>query len=413
MASANVLRSDSFFSQAEKVRRKIATIFQRSHQVLEEREATLLSELDELVVRYRGEGVNQQIEELNRLKESQLSSVKENENKEIVKECVLMYETRIKEIRAKFERDLASMRRVVLKWDECVFDKLSEIGSIEVSDLHPYEYKGDPLMVACKHSSSKSTSPGVFYYPGSIAINSETDNVYICDSKNYRVQVFTKNLEFIFDFKEKMDCPEGICINHSKVYVTQYGSHSLNVYSTEGKFLNSVGKRGERKLEFDWVRGVAVSNEKKRIYICDSKNARIQCLNLDLTFHSFIEDIPSPRDVKLTSDEVVVLREGDPCVRYYNYSHQLIRQIIPRVEGNLVIIPLYFCVDKANYILMTDSITNCVLIFSNRGELIHKFGQRGEDRGEFIDAAGIALDSEDRIIVISKNPNHCIQKFGL
>ena len=411
MASANVLRSDSFLSQVERVRREIATKIQRSHQVLVEREATLLSELDELVVRYRGEGVNQQIEELNSLKESQLSSVKENENKLIVKKSVSVLEERVREIRAKFERDLASMRRVVLKWDECVFNKLSEIGSIEVSDLPPYEEKGDPLMVACKPSSSESTSPGVFYYPGSISIDSETDNVYICDSGNNRVQVFTKNLEFIFEFKEKMDWPDGICINHSKVCVTQFFSHSLNVYSTEGEFLNSVGKEGKGKLEFYLPTGVAVSNENKRIYICDRDNARIQCLNLDLIFHSFIEDIPSPGDVKLTSDEVVVLTSGDPCVRYYNYSHQLIRQIIPRGEGNLVINPLYFCVDKANNILMADVATNCVLIFSNRGELIHKFGQEGEDRGEFINASGIALDSEDRIIVASMNPNHCIQLF--
>ena len=411
MASANVLRSDSFLSQVERVRKEIATKIQRSHQVLVEREATLFSELDELVVRYRGEGVNQQIGELNRLKELQLSSVKENENKEIVKKSVSVLEAHIKEIRAKFERDLASMRRVVLKWDESVFHKLSKIGVIEVSDGPPYEEKGDPLMVACKHTSTESTSPGVFNFPESIAIDSETDNVYICDSLNNRVQVFTKNMEFIFDFKEKMSCPQSICINHSKVYVTQFMVHSLNAYSTEGKFLNSVGKKGKGKLEFDWPRGVDVSNEKKRIYICDSNNARIQCLNLDLTFHSFIEDIFSPRDVKLTSDEVVVLTEGNPCVRYYNYSHQLIRQIIPCGEGNLEIAPYYFCVDKANNILMTDYATNRVLIFSNRGELIHKFGQKGEERGEFIAVRGIALDSEDRIIIASENPNHCIQLF--
>ena len=65
----------------------------------------------------------------------------------------------MREIRAKF---------VMLKWDECVFDKLSEIGSIEVSDVPPYEYKGDPLMVACKHSYIESTSPGVFYFPASM-----------------------------------------------------------------------------------------------------------------------------------------------------------------------------------------------------------------------------------------------------
>ena len=192
----------------------------------------------------------------------------------------------------------------MLKWDECVLNKLSEIGTIEVSDVPPYEEKGDPLMVACKHSSSESTSPGVFYHPRSISIDPQTDNIYIiCDSSNACV-----------DFKE-MDWPDGICIILSKVYVTKLWINSLNVYSTEGKFLNSVGKGGKEKLEFYWPRGVAVSDEKAIIYICDSGNDRIQCLNLDLTFHSFIEDIRYPRDVKLTSDEVVVLTSGDPCVR--------------------------------------------------------------------------------------------------
>ena len=209
----------------------------------------------------------------------------------------------------------------------------------------------------------------------------------------------------------KMHWPDGICINHSKVYVTQLWSHSLTVYSSEGKFLNSVGKKGKGKLKFHWPRAVAVSTENKIIYICDCSNARIQCLNLDLTFHSFIQDIPSPRDVKLTSDEVVVLTTEDPCIRYYNYSHQLIRQIIPRGEGNLAIDPWYFCVDRASNIIMTDEATNSVLIFSKIGEFIHTFGQTGEDRGEFIKVRGIAIDSEDRIIVVSRNPNHCIQLF--
>ena len=218
MSRADVLRRDSFLSQVERVRREIGSKFEKSHQVLVERETTLLSELDELVVRYRGEGINQQNEELNRLKELQLSSVKENENKETVKKSVSVLEAGVRERRAKFERDLASMRRVVLKWDECVFDKLREIGAIEVSDLPPYEDRGDPLMVASRHRSFESTSPGLFYSPGSIAIDSQTDNIYICDSGNHRIEVFTKKLEFLFDFNEMMGWLGGICINLNRVY---------------------------------------------------------------------------------------------------------------------------------------------------------------------------------------------------
>ena len=125
-------------------------------------------------------------------------------------------------------------------------------------------------------------------------MNPLTDNVYICDLRDNCVQVFTKNIAFLFDFEEMMDCPVGICINQGKVFVTQHCFHSPNVYSTEMKFLSSVEKEGKRKIEFHWLRVVAVSNEKERIYICDYFTDGIQCLNLDYTFHSFIENILSP-----------------------------------------------------------------------------------------------------------------------
>ena len=79
------------------------------------------------------------------------------------------------------------------------------------------------------------------------------------------------------------------------------------------------------------------------IYICDARNDRIQCLNLNLTFNSFISEVTLPRDIKLTSQDVVVLTGGSPCIQFYDYSHQLIRQIMTRGEGNQVINPCYFC----------------------------------------------------------------------
>ena len=174
--------------------------------------------------------------------------MKENENKETVKKSVSVLAALVRKIRAKFERDLASMRRVVLKWDECVFDKLSKIGSIEVSAVPPYEEKGDPLTVACKHSSTRFTSLGVFYYcPRSIALDSETGNVYICDSMNDRIQVLTKNLEFLFDFKKKMDWPASICINHSKVGIQTFRDETFRDKTFRDKmgtpiFYNCCGK---------------------------------------------------------------------------------------------------------------------------------------------------------------------------
>ena len=73
--------------------------------------------------------------------------------------------------------------------------------------------------------------------------------------------------------------------------------------------------------------------------------------------------------------------------------------------------PYRFCLDAEQNIIITDSKAHCVTIFTSKGELIHKFGRRGTRRGELFIPAGIAVDSENRIIVASHNPNFCLQIF--
>ena len=194
--------------------------------------------------------------------------------------------------------------------------------------------------------------------------------------------------------------------------------HSSTVYFTETKYIQSVGRRGTKELEFFCPRGVVVSTVNNLIYICDSWNNRIQCLHLDLTFNSFIPNVYYPRDIKLTPQNIVVLIEGNPCIQFYDYSHQLIREIITQGESTQVIHPQCFCLDRELNILVTDFSADStysdysvhiVLIFSTRGELMYKLGKRGEGRGHFISPTGIVTDREGRIIVVSRNPEHCIQ----
>ena len=237
----------------------------------------------------------------------------------------------------------------------------------------------------------------------------QTNNIYICDQGNNRIQVFTSSFQFLFQFDEKMNEPYGICFDENKVYVTQALGNCLNVYSVEGKLLQSVGKGGE--LMFVRPRGIEVSILKNLIYVCENMEDRIQCLNVNLTFNSFIHHILGPRDIKLTQSEIVVLKEGYHCIYVFNHSHQFLREMIRCGEGTPLTNPLFFCLDQQNNILMTDYSSHSVAIFSIRGGLIQKFGRRGEKRGEFLEPRGIALNSDNRIIVLSTNQNNCIQLF--
>ena len=407
MASANVRGENAFLSQLARARVELREKVARAHQVLQERETALLSELQQLEDTYRGEGVDRQVDQLRISKEQLTATLKDNTSKEFLEQNVALLDTQMRELAANLETARDRMRRVVLEWDGNLDRILSSTGSIRVRGVPDYKEKANPVMVAGKHRNERSSAPGEFYYPRSIAIDSVTNNIYICDAGNDRVQVFNESLEFLFSFSEEMHSPFGICIHLSKVYVTQFVANSLSVYSPEGRYIQSVGRRGKKELEFNWQTGVAISTVNNLIYICDCLNNRIQCLNLNLTFNSFISEVTQPSDIKLTSRDVVVLTGGSPCIQFYDYSHQLIRQIIPPGEGNRVINPSYFCLDREFNILMTDYSDDRVLIFSDRGQLLHKFGRRGD----LISPTGIAVDRDDRIIVVSENPKHCIQIF--
>ena len=412
MARAHCVGEESFLSQVERVRSEIETKFLRVHRILQVREADLLAELQRLVDEYTEDGITQQIEQLSDTIGDLFISLKGNENIEILHQSVVPIHARIHDLEEKHKKIKSTFKRVSFEWDAELDKKLSVAGDLRLNAVKIRNYKKieEPIKVFGTHSEEISP-PGVFRYPVGITINPETNFIYICDQGNNRVQVYNPSLEFVFLFNKRMDGPYGICIKQNKVYVAQSGLNCLNVYTTEGNNVKSVGVRGNGKLEFDKPRGLDVSSGKDRIYIAEFENDRVQCLNLDLTFNSFIDHIYGARDVKLTSNEIIVLSLQNPCVSLYTYSHQLIREMIPRGEGYPVVTPCFVSIDESLNILITDFAHHCVYVFSFEGVLIHKFGKVGKRRGNFIDPRGIAIDVEGRILVASKNPNSCIQVF--
>ena len=183
IASANVSNEQSFLAQIERAREDIISRFTKVHQLLNERQSVLVSQLDSLSEAYKGGNVNQQIEELKELKEAQINKHRINENKDIVMKHVSEYEERIKELSHNLERLHSNMKSVVLEWDEEVSDKIVHIGELRISKVPDYKDKSGPLLVACKRSTLKSDVPGVFNFPQAIALDTEF-RVYICDGGN-------------------------------------------------------------------------------------------------------------------------------------------------------------------------------------------------------------------------------------
>ena len=128
----NIVGDDPFLSRIEHVREELRKNVARAHQVLDDREGELLSELEQIEANYRGEGFAKQIQQLKITKEQTISTLTDNENKDFLEQSIATLDARVREIQSKIGITRNSMTGVELEWDEFLERVLSQTGSIQV-----------------------------------------------------------------------------------------------------------------------------------------------------------------------------------------------------------------------------------------------------------------------------------------
>src|SRR5918994_2185492 len=134
-----------------------------------------------------------------------------------------------------------------------------------------------------------------FSSPESIALD-QAGNVYVADTGNNRIQVFSSNGTFesvVGRYGARngtFNNPEGIAVDQAgNVYVADTGNNRIQVFSSNGTLESVVGEYGLSEQGLRYPSGITVDLSSNSVYIADTGNNRFSALatsapTSDMTF---------------------------------------------------------------------------------------------------------------------------------
>lgn len=123
----------------------------------------------------------------------------------------------------------------------------------------------------------QGTGLGEFSYPNGVAVD-HLGQIYVTDSNNGRVQVFSPKGEFLQLLGSGWSLPRGIKIDsRGRVYVADTIGQTIRVLQTSGTgtLLFNVGEEGNDDAQFAFPNDIALDTT-GRLYVADRQNHRLQ-----------------------------------------------------------------------------------------------------------------------------------------
>ena len=399
MATADHIVEDNYELELSRVRNKIITTFREFSECLKGREQVLLKELDDILGCYHSYKL--EIEKM-RGKKTALEHTKSF----IAQQPNLSPTQNVHEdILTRLSTELEAIeipKQPQMRYFECnnsiLLDEVKKLGELverELTSKVDYKSKINPVVSVCDYGTELYN----LNVPHAVIVDNTTGNIFVADTNNDCVKVFDDSGKIMYKFGDvegegKMYKPQGISIYGNNILVSQTNNFILN-YQLDGKFISRIGKPGKGKLEFNNLR-VLTFDHNGDLYICDSRNNRVQILSKKFVFKDQFgqNSLKNPCDVKLTRKYIYILDESNPCLHLFNYNLILQKSVLSRGKGLQLIDPQSCYIDSYDNILIPDGgVVGSIFIFNPVLELIHRIS--------ISYPRSVTADRQGRIIAVS------------
>ncbi len=268
---------------------------------------------------------------------------------------------------------------------------------------------------------------GLFNSPKGIAFSPVTDQVYVADSTNNRMQVFTRDGTFVRKWGRlgttngRFNDPRGIAVDSTgNVYVVDRGNHRVQKFTSTGTFVTAWGSLGSGNGQFRNPRGIGIDNN-GTLYVADTGNNRIQRFSSTGAYigkwgttGSGNGQFSIPSDVAFGSNSVYVTDSGNDRVQRFSTSG-----VFTAVYGSTgsgpgqLEAPRGIVYDSASFeFLVMDTGNDRLQRFDQNGVFLEETGVTGVGDGQFTDPEDLAIDVRGNVFV-ADTLNHRVQRFGV
>ena len=226
-------------------------------------------------------------------------------------------------------------------------------------------------------------------------------------------------LDLKFNQGQEFQVPNGIAVNkQGDIAVVDYHGNCVFVFNKEGNCLKQIGKEGTDPGQFKNPNGVSFLNNNE-VLIADQSNNRIQHINIRTgyvvkTFGKKGErkgQFKTPISICLDDTERIVVSEfSNNRVQVMSKEGEALFTIGD--SGPEKLSTPYSCIPYKNIFLVTERDNHVIKAFDASNTFLYKFGEKGNQDGQFNSPRGMCLNSSYNLLVCDYFNNR-VQQFSL
>ena len=247
------------------------------------------------------------------------------------------------------------------------------------------------------------------------------DKLFVRDYNTHQVVVFDNKLKYshLIGNEGGFKSIGGIAVNDETqhVYVADQLSNCVKKFKLDGQFVTQIGHKGTGDGEFRSPCGLLVSGTES-LFVCDTNNHRIQVFHHNDKFaYAFGQRGPNPgcfekpEALAMNSTEDKLYISSENKVQVFTISGQFLKVFGHFSDAShKLVTPVGVCCTVDGHILISSYGTHCVHVLKEDGTYVSVIKGSHQGKERFVFPAGVVVRDNGNIVIASSG-NHQLVVF--